>query len=91
MVLKIQNECSEYLEKAIFSFLNFLNEEVETIIWENEAKHQKVFKLKFGHSKLVKKWFWNFFELKNKHCCGVKIAYVIFLEILIDEAETIFW
>ena len=63
---------------GFFFFFEWMNEEVETIIWENEAKHQKVFKLKFSHSKLVKKWVKSFFELKNKHCSGVKTAYVIF-------------
>ena len=80
--LEIKNECFEHLKMAIFRvfffFFEWMNEEVETIIWENEAKHQKVFKLKFSHSKLVKKWVRSFFELKNKHCSGVKTAYVIF-------------
>ena len=37
--LEIKNECSEYLKKEIFSFLQFLRDEIETIFWETEARH----------------------------------------------------
>ena len=40
--LEIQGECSEHLEREIFSFLQFLIVEVETIFWKNEAKHKKI-------------------------------------------------
>ena len=44
--------------KGTFSvFCRFLSEEVETIFWENEAKRSRLIKSKFGHGKLVRKWF----------------------------------
>ena len=45
-------------------FWKFLSDEVETIFWE--AKRSKLFKSKFGHRKLFRKWFWIYLELKNK-------------------------
>ena len=43
----------------------FLIDVVETIFWESEAKHQNLFKSKFGHRKLLilRKWFWSYLEL----------------------------
>ena len=35
----------------------FLSDEVETIFWESKAKRSKLFKSKFGHSKLLRKCF----------------------------------
>ena len=37
-----------------------------TVFWENEAKRSTVFKSKFGHWKLLRKWFWSYLELKNE-------------------------
>ena len=40
-------------------FLNlckFLSHEVETISWKSEPKRLKLFKSKFGHRKLLRKW-----------------------------------
>ena len=36
--LEIKNECLEHLEREIFSYLQFLSDEVETIFWESETK-----------------------------------------------------
>ena len=35
----------------------FLKGEVETVFRENEAKRSIIFKSKFGHRKLLRKWF----------------------------------
>ena len=44
--------------KGKFSdYLKFFSVKVETIFWEIEAKHQKLFKSKSGHRKLFRKWF----------------------------------
>ena len=44
--------------KGHFSvFLKFLSDEVETVFWENEAKHSKLSKSKFGYRKLLGKYF----------------------------------
>ena len=45
--------------KVHFSFFcRFFSDEVETIFWESEARRSKLFKLKFGHKELLRKWFW---------------------------------
>ena len=51
--LEIKNECSKHLEREIFSALQILSDDVETISWESEAKCSKLFKWKFGHKKLL--------------------------------------
>ena len=54
-------------ENSLFAiFCEFLSDEVEIVFWENEAKHSIVFKSKFGHRKLVRKWFWSYLEVKNE-------------------------
>ena len=74
-------------------FLQFLSDKVETIFWKSYAKHQKLCKGKFSHRNFVRKWFSSFFELKNKYCGRLKIAYIFlgFCKFLIDKVETIFW
>ena len=74
-------------------FLQFLSDKVETIFWKSYAKHQKLCKGKFSHRNFVRKWFSSFFELKNKYCGRLKIAYIFlgFCKSLIDKVETIFW
>ena len=68
--------------KKHFSFYwEFLSDEAETISWESEAKRSKLFKSKFGHRKLVRKWFWSYLELKNECSERMKKAFFIFLEI----------
>ena len=79
--LRIKNEYSEHFEREIFSFLQFLSDEVETIFWKSEAKHKKLFKSKFGHRSFLRKWFWTFLELKNKYCGHLKITWFSFLQI----------
>ena len=47
-------------------FGKFLSDEVETIFTESDAKLSKLLELKFGHTKLLRKWFWSYLELKNE-------------------------
>ena len=42
--LGIKNECFEHLEREIFSFLQFLSDEVETIFRESEILNQNLAK-----------------------------------------------
>ena len=58
-----------------------LGGEVETIFWESEAKHQRLFKSSFGHRKLLRKRFWSYLELKNQYCGHLKIAFFIFSQV----------
>ena len=80
--LNIKNECSEHLErKSSRFFLRFLSDEVKTIFWGSKAKHQKLFKSKFGHRSLLRKWFWSLLELKSQYCGRLKVAFSSFLQV----------
>ena len=57
--LELKNECSEPLKKTLLSFCEVLGDEVETTSWKSDANRQKLFKLKFGYKKLLRKWFWS--------------------------------
>ena len=59
-------------------FCKFFIEEVEAIFWESEAKHAKPFKTKFGHRKVLTKWFWSYLELRNECCDRLKRAFFSF-------------
>ena len=59
----------------------YLSEEVDTIFWESEVNRWKVFKSKFGHRKLLRKWFWRNLELKNKCSERLNRAFLRFLQI----------
>ena len=63
-------------------FGNFLNEEVETIFKECEAKLSKLFKSKFGHRKLLRKLFWSYLYLKKERPERLKKRFSIFLQII---------
>ena len=78
--------------KGHFSvFWKFLNDKVEIIFWENKAKHQKLFKLKFRHRKLLTKWFWRFLEFKNECSECLKRTFFSFCTFLFNEVENVFW
>ena len=54
-------------ENSIFLvFRKLLIDEIETISWESETKWGKLFKSRFGHRKLLRKWFRGYFQLKNE-------------------------
>ena len=77
--------------KGHFSvFWKFLNDKVEIIFWENEAKHQKLFKLEFRHRKLLTKWFWRFLEFKNESSERLKITFFSFCTFLCNEVKNVF-
>ena len=68
--------------KGKFSgFLQFLNDEVETIFWKSKAKCLKLFKSKSGQRNLLRKWFWSFVELRNQYCGHLKIVFFIFFQV----------
>ena len=63
-------------------FCNFLSDEVESIFWESEkAKCSKLFKSKFGHLKLLIKWFCSYLELKNQSSQRFKKPFFKFSQI----------
>ena len=54
-------------KRQFSDFYKFLSDEIETVFWEREAKHSKLFKSKFGHWKFRRKWLWSYLQL-NKEC-----------------------
>ena len=57
----------ERLKRAFLRFFcKFLSDEVEIVFWEGEAKRSKLFISKFGHRKVLRKWFWSYLDLKNE-------------------------
>ena len=62
-------------------FWKFLINEVKTIFWESEGKRSKLFKSKFGHRKLLRKWFRSYLEPKNKYSERLKRAFFSFLQV----------
>ena len=68
------------VRKEHFSvFCKFLSDKVETIFWESEAKRSKLLKWKFGHRKLLRKWFWSYLELGNECSEHLKRVFSSFL------------
>ena len=62
-------------------FCKSLSEEVETILWESEAKRLKLFKSRFGYGKLPKKLFLSYLEFKKECSEGLKESFFSFLQI----------
>ena len=62
-------------------FCKFLSDKVETYSWESETNHSKLFKSKFGHKNLLRKWIWSNLELKNKCCERFKRAFSSLLQV----------
>ena len=62
-------------------FSNVLGDEVETIFWKTQAKRSKLFKSKLGHSKLIRKWFWSYLELKHEYCQPLKWTFFSCLKV----------
>ena len=79
--LELKNKCSECFKMAFFSFLQVLIDEEETTYWKSKAMSQKVFKIKFGNRKHLRKWFWRYLELKNECSDRLKRAFFHFLQI----------
>ena len=90
MVLKLPE--ARCVWKEHFSvFCKFLSDDVETVFWESEAKRSKLFKLKFCHRKLFRKWFWSSLELKNECSERLKRTFSVFCKFLTDKVETVSW
>ena len=68
-------------KEHLSDFCKFLSDEVETIFWESEARRSKLFKPKFGHRKLLQKWFWSYLELKNERSERLRRGFFSFLQI----------
>ena len=69
-------------EKANFPALGkFLSDEVEIICRDSETKRSGLFKSDFGHSKLLRKFFWSYRELKNECSEYLKGVFFRFLQI----------
>ena len=63
--------------KGHFSvFCKFFSDEVKTVLWESEEKRSKLFKSKIDHTKLLRKWFSNYLELKNECSERLKRAFL---------------
>ena len=68
-------------KKHFSVFCKFLSDEVETIFRESEAKRSKLFKLKSGRRKLLRKWFWSYPDLESECSERLKKTYFSFLQI----------
>ena len=62
-------------------FCRFLSGKFESNFWEREAKRSKLFKSKFGHKKLLIKWFWSYVEFKNESSECLKRKFFNFLQV----------
>ena len=62
-------------------FCKSFSDELETIFWKSEAKSSKLFKSKFGHQNLLRKWFWSNLELKNECSECLKKTFSNFLQV----------
>ena len=70
------------ISKGRFSFFcKFLSDEVETISWKSEPKRSKLFKSKFGHRKLLRKWVWSYLDLKSEFLEPWVRAFYSFLQV----------
>ena len=70
------------VSKGHFSvFCKVLGDEVETIFWESEAKRSILFKSRFAHRKVLRKFFWSYLDLKNECCKCLERDFFSFLQI----------
>ena len=61
-------------------FCKILSDEVGTIFWESEAKPSILFKSRFGHRKGLRKFFWNYLDLKNECCKRLRSTFFSFFQ-----------
>ena len=54
------------VSKTFFSFCEFFSDEVEIIFWERKTEPSRSFEFKVGDTKIFKKWFSKYFELKDE-------------------------
>ena len=62
-------------------FYKFFNDQSETISWESEAKHSKLFEWKFAHRKLLRRCLRRYLDLKNECCESLERAFYSFLQV----------
>ena len=78
--------------KGHFSvFCKFLSDKVETIFWEGETKRWRLFKSKFGHREVLRKWFWSYLEPKNEYSERFIRAFFSFVQIFEWRSWNRFW
>ena len=70
-----QNEYSEPFDTTLCTFLNV---EVETIFWDSNTMHWKMFNSKLSHRELFRNLFRSYPKVKNKCSESLKIAFFIF-------------
>ena len=68
-------------KKHFSMFCKFLSYYVEIIFRESEAKGSKLFKMKSGRRKLLRKWFWSYLDLESECSERLKKTYFSFLQI----------
>ena len=71
-------------------FCKVLSDEVETIFWESEEKHSKVFKSKFGDRELLRKRFWSCPELKNECSGRLKEHFLVLANLWLTKLKPLF-
>ena len=76
---------------SFFNFLQVLIDEVKSTSWKNEAKCQKLFKLKFHHKNLLRKSFESTLSSNPNALSVWKANFLLFCKFLSDEVETNFW
>ena len=64
----------------ISAFCKVLSDEVKTPFWKKEAKRSTLFKSKFNHKKILRKWFWSYQKLENEYFEGLKRVFLSFLQ-----------
>ena len=62
------------------AFCKVLSDEVKTPFWKKEAKRSTLFKSKFNHKKILRKWFWSYQKLENEYFEGLKRVFLSFLQ-----------
>ena len=65
----------------------FLNHAVKSIFWESPANPSKLFKSKYGHKNLLKKWFWR----ENECCERLRKGYFGYLPVFGRRSWNHFW
>ena len=82
------------VSKAHYSAVcKFLSDQFESIFWESKAKRSKLFELKFGHRKVLRKYFCIGLELKKWMFCAFKKVIFQFYSFKFfgEEVGTTFW
>ena len=68
-----------------------MSDEVETIFWESETKHSRLFKSKFGRRSFLENGFKATLSSKANVLSVWKEHFLDFCKFLSEGVETIFW